>query len=318
MRWVTPRLMIGTERDANTLDYPYLDALDAALGILDDDRAGGVVVPTCEMAEAVLRHLGADDEWIKAHLHTDWAADATDIPTEERLWASFLQTRLRIFYADSITEVVIGTEEPIPSTRTQRENSLHVITAWNPRGAPLDPTENDRRQKEMQDGLDRSTFEWVPAAGVAEDGLWAEASVAITGMTRQEAVQMGRQWDQEAIFEWDPSTSAVTVVSCVDDRLTARAATTYVLPTRPCPMRPPGDRSTQLCQRPGGGWTSDSMQMAAEFDVRRHTMLRALGCDVCQGAAVPGARGRPIVVVPVHDPSRADPSPWTDPHRPPA
>lgn len=233
------------------------------------------------------------------------------------MWASFLDTRLRIFHGDSITEVVVGKEEPIPYAPAS-ENIVHVVTAWNPAGEPMDPAENDHREQALQEHLERSAHKWVRAAGVAEDGLWAEASVAITGMTRQEVVKVGRDWGQEAIFEWDPVGAVVTVVSCVDDRLTARLATAYELPARPCPMRPPGEPSAQLCQRPGDSWTSESMKVAAAFDVRRHTMLRALGCDVCQGGGVPGAKGRPILLVPVHDPSRADPSPWSEPPDPPA
>jgi hypothetical protein len=78
MRWVTSRLMVGTERDAATLGYTYIGDLDAALRILDDDRAGGVVVPTHDIAEAVLRHFGAEEDWISTHLHSDWAAEAED------------------------------------------------------------------------------------------------------------------------------------------------------------------------------------------------------------------------------------------------
>lgn len=60
---------IETKRPFSVLDR---------LRILDDDRAGGVVVPTHDVAEAVLRHFGAEEDWISTHLHGERAAEAED------------------------------------------------------------------------------------------------------------------------------------------------------------------------------------------------------------------------------------------------
>ena len=156
------------------------------------------------------------------------------------MWASFLQTRIRIFSRVSIVEIVIGNEPA--ASNPEHGKLVHIITAWNPRGARVAPTESDERQRDFEEQLNQLRHRWLPAAGVAEDGLWAEASAAIIGMTREHAVHIGGRWDQEAIFEWDPVASIVAVVSCVDDRLTMRTALVSQLPSRPCPLRPPGEK----------------------------------------------------------------------------
>ena len=222
-----------------------------------------------------------------------------------------MQTRIRIFSRDSTVEIAIGNETG--ASNPEHGKLVHVITAWNPRGARVTPSANDERQRDFEEQLNQLTHRWVPAAGVADNGLWAEASAAITGLTREQAVHIGRRWDQEAIFEWDPVASVVAVVSCVDDRLTVRTALVHQMLSRPCPMRPPGERSQEACIRPGGGWTSLSMEVAAEFEMRRQTMLRAVGCDICNGSPASGTSGRPVPLAQAYEPCRADSSRFTHP-----
>ena len=75
MRWVTPKLMVGTEQDATTLGFVYLDNWETAQRLISDDEVDGVVVSNRWTAESILRHLGASHDWIRAHLYTDWAVD---------------------------------------------------------------------------------------------------------------------------------------------------------------------------------------------------------------------------------------------------
>ena len=182
----------------------------------------------------------------------------------DQLWQSFLETRVRIFADDAITELVIGREAP---PRPEPNDGVHLITAWNPMGRPYPSAENVARQVEFESALSGAGLRWTRAAGVAEDGSWTEAGAAITGLDRAEALEVARRWDQEAIYEWDSEASVMAVVSCVDDRLWTRHVVPLELTFRPCPMRPPAERASTMCARP-------------DSDLRR-TMLWALGCDVC-------------------------------------
>jgi hypothetical protein len=187
----------------------------------------------------------------------------------DRLWASFLRTRVRVFDRDgpgATTEILIGAEaEPADGDRA---GLVQLITAWNPWGEPLPLRRNKTRQEELERRLDDAGHQWVPAAGVAEDGAWAEAGVAISAIGREDALDIGRQWEQEAIYEWDPAGGRIAVVSCRDHRVWTRLATAQTFSTRPCPLRAPADRALMPCDRPD--------------DEFRQTMLWALGCDVCR------------------------------------
>lgn len=144
---------------------------------------------------------------------------------------------------------------------------VQLITAWNPRGRPLALGDNWTRQEEFERWLDDVGHQWAPAAGVAEDGTWAEAGVAVAGLARPDAVAIGRRYEQEAIYEWDPAGHRISIVSCVDDRVWIRHARAQPLTSRPCPLRPPGDPGSAPCAGPD--------------DEFRRMMLWALGCDAC-------------------------------------
>ena len=213
--------------------------------------------------------------------------------TDHQLWDAFLRTRVRIFTPSAVCEItpLAPVVDYFPGP-----GCMYVVTAWNPRGRAAAPDVNDRAQQHLQDRLRASSIEWQPAAGVAEDGSWAEASVAVTDLTRSQARALGREWEQEAVFEWDESWDILSVVSCFDQDVTSRTATNVVLPFRPCPMAPPTQRRGDSCVRPMAGSTGKSTELAADFDLRRSVMLRALGCDVCHKDTVgvtPGRAGKP-------------------------
>lgn len=56
---------------------------------------------------------------------------------------------------------------------------------------------------------DQSEIQWWPALGTSPDGIHAELSVAVSGLDRSDAVDLGRRFDQLAIFELTAETQGL-------------------------------------------------------------------------------------------------------------
>jgi hypothetical protein len=198
------------------------------------------------------------------------------------LWANFLDTRVRIEQHDGWLEIHRGPagREPDAASGT---GVVHIVTAWNPRGAVMRSLEENQaaQARLLSDVVDRG-LPWARAAGIAEDGRWAEASVAVNGMNREDAIALGRRWDQAAIFELRPSDSALVVVGC-DGGEESVEVRGELLERRPCAMAPPGARRMTRCS------PADDRSVFPgpdEWERQRRIMLAAAGCDVCEGEQV--------------------------------
>ena len=102
---------------------------------------------------------------------------------------------------------------------------VFVVTAWNPDSVVLDEAENRARHDRLVAELDRRGVAHWPAVGrdtVVVGGAQPmapahhEEGVGMTGITRDEALALGRAHGQAAIYAWSPE--AWEVVSCTDDR----------------------------------------------------------------------------------------------------
>ena len=91
--------------------------------------------------------------------------------------------------------------------------SWAYLTAWNPRSRRLSDAENRLRQAALiaKIGNRHAYFE---GEGIATDGIWREPSLLILGISRAEAVQLGRQFEQNAIVAGEHGGEAELV--CLD------------------------------------------------------------------------------------------------------
>ena len=72
------------------------------------------------------------------------------------------------------------------------------ITAWNPKSIELPRQENDRRQAQLLSRL--ANYIVVPGEGVGRDVTWApEPSLLVLGISRKDAIRLGRAFEQLAI-----------------------------------------------------------------------------------------------------------------------
>ncbi|WP_375754630.1 DUF3293 domain-containing protein [Corallococcus exercitus] len=87
------------------------------------------------------------------------------------------------------------------------------ITAWNPRAQPCPPDTNARLQQRLIALLEAQGHPSVSAVGVADDRRWFEESLFVPGLSRDEALRMGRLFDQEAVL-WGTVGGAAELVPC--------------------------------------------------------------------------------------------------------
>lgn len=141
---------------------------------------------------------------------------------------------------------------------------------------------NARRQLDLRTELTQRAS-WVgEAVGVAPDLSYGELSVVVGGLTREDAIAVGRRFRQIAIFEVDHS--VVRVIGClVEGVLSERPYSLRFLgDSRPCPMNGGLDSLGGRCRPPvvkAAGQARDLRR----WRERWWHLYGLLGCDVCQG-----------------------------------
>lgn len=129
------------------------------------------------------------------------------------LLAAYQQTLVRIELSGGELEVTTAglgtTQGPRPFDHT-----VYVITAWNPGSAETPDEVNRAAHQELVDWLAEQGHEYWPSVGTAPDGTWREEGVAVVGLGRLTALEVGRRFGQLAVFEWDGV--GFRIVFCAD------------------------------------------------------------------------------------------------------
>ncbi len=106
---------------------------------------------------------------------------------------------------------------------------------------------------------------------------------------------------QAAVVRW--TRDALEVLDS-GARVVSRSGWTFdQLRSRPCPVPRP-DPGDTVCRDPGGPWISASIKASAKWRADRDTVLRSLGCDVCDSGRPAGPGGKPILLWPRTVPNR--------------
>jgi hypothetical protein len=76
-----------------------------------------------------------------------------------------------------------------------------LVTAWNPHSKKLEAYDNQRRQNELVEKVNKLGHPVLPGRGVGKDPTWPpEQSILIIGIRRDDAIQLGRAFEQLAII----------------------------------------------------------------------------------------------------------------------
>jgi Protein of unknown function (DUF3293) len=114
---------------------------------------------------------------------------------------------------------------PAPMTRTAGTypdpagRTICVITGHNPGGRMASETANASAGARLVEELERRGLTWWPAAGESPSWTHVEPSVAVIGMDEADAVALGAQFGQDAIFVLTPAERRV--IGCTGRRVTA-------------------------------------------------------------------------------------------------
>lgn len=96
---------------------------------------------------------------------------------------------------------------------------IHVITACNPEGIYRSEEENRAATARLVGEMWVSGFAIARALGRSPSGDHSEVSVALSGLSRPEALRVGRRYGQIAIYEVTDDT--VILMACHSERVEA-------------------------------------------------------------------------------------------------
>ncbi len=134
-------------------------------------------------------------------------------------------------YADTIVQIVRPAEgdfltvrsAPVGEPRVEigrwpwpGEDPVCILTAWDPGDERPGTEVNRRRGAKLEAALRRRASRLLHAVGVDPSSGHREEGVAALGLSVHDAVVLGVEYRQEAIFVWTPQ--AWSIVSCRDDR----------------------------------------------------------------------------------------------------
>lgn len=135
-------------------------------------------------------------------------------------WGAYIDAVLRIEAPGGVIWV-----RPTPISRSTGQypdpegRTICVITAHNPGGQLASDAENGSAQARLEAELERRGLTWWPAAGGDPSWTHVEASAAVIGMGEADAIALGAQFGQDAIFVLTPTDRQV--VGCAERRIVA-------------------------------------------------------------------------------------------------
>ena len=132
-------------------------------------------------------------------------------------WDDYTEAILRLDLPDAEIEVAPAAFGRTEGTFPGEGRPFHIITAYNPGGHLSSADDNALAQSRLTDRVTETALEYYPAAG--GDRAWehVEPSLAVLGLDRDQACALGREFGQDAIFEWSPT--GLAVLSCSDARV---------------------------------------------------------------------------------------------------
>jgi hypothetical protein len=126
--------------------------------------------------------------------------------------------------ADLYVQTLISIEEDgkhIPVERAQwSQETIHVITAWNPNTERLVQEENDKANERLHQNLVDRGLSPCRAVGKDPNSDYFEDSWAVIGLSDQEARDIGTSFNQVAVFR--VSDGEQTVIACTEDWCVSR------------------------------------------------------------------------------------------------
>ena len=82
----------------------------------------------------------------------------------------------------------------------EKYSTWAFITAENPYSKKLSDVENQLRFKQLMEVIRKMDLDFLNGLGVPSDSSWTpEKSLLVLGLSKEEALSLGKQFDQQAI-----------------------------------------------------------------------------------------------------------------------
>ncbi len=128
---------------------------------------------------------------------------------------AYRETDYRVFGSQPLVlHVGMRCPELISLQGSYQTTSSAFVTAYNPRGAIVDAAANERRQAVLQQAIARCGWTAIQGLGKHPTGDWpGEPSYLVLGLSRDEARELGRQFEQNAVL-WIGANAVPELVLC--------------------------------------------------------------------------------------------------------
>jgi hypothetical protein len=120
-------------------------------------------------------------------------------------------------YLPTDVSVGVGSERIAAMEYAEKKRvTLHVITAWDPPNVLRTAIENDRANESLRSDIESRGLKVVNARGSDPKSPYFEDSWAVVGLAEEEAILLGRKFEQAAIFRI--TRNRQTVLGCGEKR----------------------------------------------------------------------------------------------------
>jgi hypothetical protein len=123
-------------------------------------------------------------------------------PIETPLESSYRATSFRVDAPSGGIDIRVGEKHPRIDALLSKHNATEwaYITAWNPGSSPLSAEQNAVAQDELLQIIRNRGFALYEGDGIPDKEGWApERSIWIAGISRREALEIGRKFGQNSI-----------------------------------------------------------------------------------------------------------------------
>jgi len=111
---------------------------------------------------------------------------------------AFTNTKFHVFIPSIVIEIGKRNEDLDALIKKEGQTEWTYLTAYNPFSKELTDKENLERQSQLLSKI--SDYKFYEGEGVGEDPTWKpERSILIVGITKNEAISLGREFEQNAI-----------------------------------------------------------------------------------------------------------------------
>jgi len=141
------------------------------------------------------------------------------IPVNDQVAVRFQNYRNTVVEAEVTPGVMAPITGPDAVQPWPFPGVVHVITGWNPQGVVFDKEHNDRINREIAKDVIAKGGRFIHGVGreAHDPDGYAEPSLVVWGLDRDQTIHMGYRASQDAIFEI--TDTEVRLVSCFDDHI---------------------------------------------------------------------------------------------------